>query len=330
MRPPPSRDIVGVSSWVVKVGAGCGILTLTFFMIIVAFSTVGFTVPDQSKFLVVVVFSLGLTLSGSFIGGAASLSGKIPIPFARAHPLTFAVTGGIATFLISSSVGYWFYVPKRVPSISDLMLEIENNNRPPRVRQNDVLVALNELRLSDWHGRNLSDLKLNPSGWANVNLEEANLSGVVWEHAGLRGVNLVRAHLDRADLRFADFRGGELNGAIMRDARCSGAFFQEVWLRAGNYKGTDFSNSDLSNSNLQMAEFSRANFDGANLADADFNDSAPSNLSGASFRGADLRGTDLRGTIGLESDSLDGAIYDDRTEFPKGFQISGRGLRKMT
>jgi uncharacterized protein YjbI with pentapeptide repeats len=310
------------------IGAFCGAVTLIFFMALIGLSTVGFTVPDDSKYLIVIILSFGLTLSGAFIGGAASLSGALPLPLAQAHPLKFAITGGAATFLISTSLGYWFYVPRHVPSINELMATVEDNKKPAMARQHSVNRLLNDLRVTDWHGRNLSGLELNATGWDNINLEEANLNEVNWEHAGLRGASLVRANLDGADLRFADFRGGALNGAVMRHAKCNSAYFQEVWLRAGTYIGTDFSGANLDHANLQWADFTDARFDGANLEDADFNDTSPSDLTRASFRRADIRGADFRGTVGMNLASFEGAVYDDRTQFPPYFRLVGRGMHK--
>ncbi len=86
-----------------------GGITLVFFMGLVVFSTLGFHVPDNSRFLVVVVLALGSGLSVNFLGGSFAAKGNIPLPFAKEHPVKFAATGGGAITVIVLILGNLLY-----------------------------------------------------------------------------------------------------------------------------------------------------------------------------------------------------------------------------
>jgi hypothetical protein len=93
--------------WVQKAGFICGGCTLLFFMGIVLAGLFGHHIGPQEKFPVVLVFSLGVALSFSFLGGSAVANGKIPI--FKDSPLGFSVTGGVAVFIICFLTGVWAY-----------------------------------------------------------------------------------------------------------------------------------------------------------------------------------------------------------------------------
>ena len=307
-------------------GAVSGTVTLIFFMAILGASIFGLTIPKDSRNLIIIVLSLGLGLSASFLGGAATLEGRIPLPFAQARPLQFATSGGVAVVFISSLLGYWLYSPAETRSIEQDMRIIEDAGRTPKERINALLELRDGYQLKDWHGRNLSGLSLPASGWKGLNLREANLVGVIWDHADLQGVDLVRAQLRDAHLRSADFRGGALNGAVMQGADCTRANFHGVWLRAGKFTKANFSEADLSEANLQFADFTDAVFDDADLSDANFADDNGSDVARASFRRANIRGTDFRNARGLDTAHLEGAVFSSTTAFPSSFKKEGHDM----
>jgi hypothetical protein len=96
--------------WVTIAGVIFGAITLFFFIGLTLASVFNFEVPAASRFLVVVVLSFGAATSVSFLGGAATAQGKIPLPGSPKN--TFAVTtaGGVAVLLILLLVGYYLYV----------------------------------------------------------------------------------------------------------------------------------------------------------------------------------------------------------------------------
>ncbi len=79
-------------------------------MFLVIIAIFGHIVPSNARFLVIVVLALGAAMSAGFLGGAAAIQGKIPIPFVQKHPLVFSAGGGIAFFLIVLLLGCYLYV----------------------------------------------------------------------------------------------------------------------------------------------------------------------------------------------------------------------------
>lgn len=83
----------------IKLGAVFGGLALLFFMGLVLLSTWGHAVPDNARYLVVIVLALSGALSAGLLGGNASARGTIPFPTLKEHPLAVAFTGGIAVLI---------------------------------------------------------------------------------------------------------------------------------------------------------------------------------------------------------------------------------------
>jgi hypothetical protein len=81
-----------------------GGIALLFFMTLVILSIVGYSVPQDSRYLVAIVLALSGALSAAFLGGNASARGQIKVPYLE-DPLTIAVTGGIATLVILLILG---------------------------------------------------------------------------------------------------------------------------------------------------------------------------------------------------------------------------------
>lgn len=86
-----------------------GTLVLLFFMVLVVASVFEYSVPCDSRFLVVVVFALGVALAFSFIGGTAAAKGQLPLPALKEHPVAVGATGGFAALLIILLVGSLTY-----------------------------------------------------------------------------------------------------------------------------------------------------------------------------------------------------------------------------
>ena len=75
---------------------------------------------------------------------------------------------------------------------------------------------------------------------------------------------------------------------------------------------------NLTKADLTYAWFGPADLSGANLSEADLRYAY---IGAADFSGADLSGADLRHTD-LGSARLDGIKFDDRTQWPNGFDVS--------
>jgi uncharacterized protein YjbI with pentapeptide repeats len=189
-----------------------------------------------------------------------------------------------------------------------------------------------------------------PPGCVGADLRDANLSGIdlswanlreaILSRAELRGAKLLRASLLKADLRRADLRRANLNSADLREADLYRADLSQAYLRraelenadlrmAGLYgadlsvirgRWADFAGADLSGARLREANLLEANLSQADLSDAVLYEAilVRADLSGAILAGADLRRADLREAELGEAD-LQGALYNDHTRWPEGF-----------
>lgn len=322
--------------WFAIAGVSFGGVTLLFFMTLALGSILGYEVPQNGKFLVSVVLSLGGGLSAHFIGGTAAAKGVIPIPFFKNHPVEFGLTGGIAVTVVLLILTNLFYVKaeEKVKTIDELFLILEDNQSDNEDRINAFLVLRDTYKQKDFIGRNLSGLTLPNNGWQGLVLTEANLKNCTIKNATFRKVNFVRANFSNANLSGSDFRESQLNGAIMNNADCSNSNFEEVMLRGGFYESTSFINSNLRFSDLEAANFKSANFSSANLYGADFNNGndpewLKSNLEGANFTNADLSSADLKNILGLDLAKFQNTKYDVDTEFPDYLDLEELGLIKL-
>jgi hypothetical protein len=85
-----------------------GLLTFLFFAGLVVAALLGKPVPPEARLLVVSVLAIGIALSLGFLGGTASISGKLQnIP--GLSPVAFSAAGGVAVFVIVYLVGYFVY-----------------------------------------------------------------------------------------------------------------------------------------------------------------------------------------------------------------------------
>jgi hypothetical protein len=105
-----------------------------------------------------------------------------------------------------------------------------------------------------------------------------------------QGVRLYRAFWRGIDARGVDFFGASLVEMGMRNAHLSGAIFKDAVVHNCVLEGAD--------------------------------------LSGADLRGADLRESRLRGAI-LKDARLEGALYDQKTTFPDGFDPDAAGMIRL-
>ncbi len=99
--PPASKSVL-------VVGVISGFLTFVFFASLVLMSVLGRPVPPDSRSLVVLVLAIGIALSAGFLGGRASASGRLPLPWGL-DSVSFSITGGIAVFVIVFLIGYIGY-----------------------------------------------------------------------------------------------------------------------------------------------------------------------------------------------------------------------------
>ena len=127
-----------------------------------------------------------------------------------------------------------------------------------------------------------------------------------------------RADLSRANLRGAFLSGANLSEADLSKASLEGALYTDGTKFPEGFDPVDSgmhwigSNADLSKANLR-----NANLRGANLVHADLRGA---DLGGADLSKANLRGADLS-KVSLTDVYLEGAVWNDNTVFPEGFEI---------
>jgi len=97
---PPRRSVeVLGSDFAIKAGAVSGGVAMIFFMGLVLLSMWGHAVPQDARYLIVIVLALAGALSAGFLGGNASVRGVLPLPKFNEYPLTVAFAGGAAVLI---------------------------------------------------------------------------------------------------------------------------------------------------------------------------------------------------------------------------------------
>lgn len=123
----------------------------------------------------------------------------------------------------------------------------------------------------------------------------------------VKTVNALKAFVEAGeDPVHAVFRGGH---------------FDRAGLRGCDLTGADFSRASLRRANLSDAALMSVRFDFADMSEANLSNS---DLSGASLVetnlwNADLRGAHLRAAGAMSMANIRGAIFDQRTTWPEGF-----------
>ena len=78
----------------------------------------------RAKFPILVIISLAIAIGLGFLGGAAALEGKIPLPKLIESPFKFGVTGGVGAFLIVLLIGNFIWDCSDSPRITLTQLDV--------------------------------------------------------------------------------------------------------------------------------------------------------------------------------------------------------------
>ena len=123
--------------------------------------------------------------------------------------------------------------------------------------------------------------------------------------AVFKGLNLEASFFDDCDITGADFTDSDLYGSVMFRTIADGANFTRACLRE----------VDLASSKLRRANFREA-------------DLSPGNMGGiTSLEQADVRGADFT-MANLSKVNCAGALYDEHTLFPIGFDPQVNGMTR--
>jgi uncharacterized protein YjbI with pentapeptide repeats len=152
------------------------------------------------------------------------------------------------------------------------------------------------------------------------------LVGVLALGAAVAGTKLRRRRVQPANLAGADLQGKDLRGADLH-----GAQLIEAELQGADLTDADLSGADLSNALLENANLTRANLCGAILGEdlgkahggAFIGDDEPERKRAVALAEHNTR---ILADVHL---NLQGARYDRRTRWPKGFDPAARGARRV-
>ena len=124
--------------------------------------------------------------------------------------------------------------------------------------------------------------------------------------------NCQDANFQGLDIHRADFQGADIRNANLQ--------FADIF-------ATNFQNADLRNANLQSAVIRGVQFQGADLTNANLK---RADLHEANFEYAELHGANLEECKGWKNCDVrwSKAKYDDKTNFPVGFDPNEYGLTK--
>jgi uncharacterized protein YjbI with pentapeptide repeats len=222
----------------------------------------------------------------------------------------------------------------------------ETNDRLESIRTLDRLLAVEPLHreATILKARQLAD---GPDQNAVLDTLAPYLAAHPDDHDALHRRVLALVRLDRlgdvpADWRdftelrgwYFDFSNASLNGASFRDdqlyntsfaeAQLRGADFSDVEMWDNNFAGADLTGAVMAQANLGQTDFRGAVLSGADLTGADI---VYAKLDQADLRGAVLRGAVVTGVY--VSRNLEGALYDDATIWPAGFDPVAAGAIKQ-
>jgi uncharacterized protein YjbI with pentapeptide repeats len=155
-----------------------------------------------------------------------------------------------------------------------------------------------------------------PVKMVEANLENAILFKTQLQEALLSKTNFKKASLNQAVLEGANLSQAELCQADLSFSKLSKANLSQANLYQVDLANANLSRADLTRANLQDANLTDSHLRTATLLKANLNNAnlARANLLGATFGGANLKGA-----------SLQQAIYDKDTWFPREFDITQAG-----
>ncbi|MBL9094582.1 MAG: pentapeptide repeat-containing protein [Planctomycetaceae bacterium] len=162
--------------------------------------------------------------------------------------------------------------------------------------------------------RDFSNGDLRMRAYDGQDLSETNFENSDLFLAGFRNSTLTRSNFQGCNLKSSSFDGADLTECDLRFTNLEQASIQGALLAKANLAGLDVKNCSFLNSRLP----------GANLAKArGFTDLRNANLSGADVRGADF----TRLSAGASGVVFNGALYDQHTRWPSGFDPAAAGAK---
>ncbi len=154
-----------VPPWIPIAAFAIGVLTLAFFMGLVAMSIIGKEVPCHSRFLIVVTLALCAALAFGLWGSTIAAKGKIPLPYFKHHPIAFAATGGIAALIVVLLLGNWLY------SERDCILKKSDDDAELSYHINSMYTNLNQKSYDGALEKADDVLEIDPNNYRALNVK---------------------------------------------------------------------------------------------------------------------------------------------------------------
>lgn len=176
-------------------------------------------------------------------------------------------------------------------AIEEVLCLFVKNRATTEDREIDVNVALLVLGRRRPAG---GALALDRALLHDVRLRFTNLAEVDLHFANLDGAHLFGADLTKTDLSGVTFREAVLVDATLYQADLRDAVLTGAYASNGDFRATDLSRADLRHAHLDHSRLNQADLRGANLTNAD-----------------------------LAHANLNGAVVDDDTVWPDGFEPHG-------
>jgi uncharacterized protein YjbI with pentapeptide repeats len=162
---------------------------------------------------------------------------------------------------------------------------------------------------------------LNHHDFAELHLNGANFSDVGLKGANFSKASLKNANFSKARLENANFKGADITSAIFTDADLTGADLRETTTKGSHCEGANFSKANLEG--LSFALGFGCKYNGANLRMCKISGRGDTRQD---FCRADLRGANMRAVTTLATALLKGAIYNEDTAFPDGYDPAAAGM----
>lgn len=193
------------------------------------------------------------------------------------------------------------------------------------------------LRHATLRKANLEQTKLSMADLRNADLRDARLNGALLKQTNLRDSNLEKADLRHADCYQADLSGANIRQADLRETNLFMAELAGAQLQQADLRGANMGFARMEAAALQHARLAGLNLNNADLTLADLSRCCLSDvlmsrvtLKNTMLSAAELQGLDLSDCSALETARLAGAIYNQKTLFPKGFKIKKHGLIRQS
>jgi uncharacterized protein YjbI with pentapeptide repeats len=139
-------------------------------------------------------------------------------------------------------------------------------------------------------------------------LAGAKMSNSVFNGSDFSGAVMTRVDASHSAFRGANFRRVDLTRALLLQAHCEDADFQQARMQNVLADGAVFDGANFNDADVEGGSFISARLVGVRLRNA-------------RMRGANLSGADLRQSTGLTQRQLSQACGDEQTRLPRGLRI---------